>query len=149
MTVAVSRAKGRGAEAVICASTGNTAASAAAYAARAGMRGAVIVPEGKIAIGKLAQSVTVTFREGKPFVEPEESERTVFGEVFDHEDHVVEAADHVVGQRIEGICDEFFEGVGIHLHHRQVTTAPAYPGTRRPVYQAIPCSPPHLGRWWG
>jgi threonine synthase len=57
MTVAVSRAKGRGAEAVICASTGNTAASAAAYAARAGLRGAVIVPEGKIAVGKLAQAL--------------------------------------------------------------------------------------------
>jgi threonine synthase len=57
MTVAVSRAKGKGAEAVICASTGNTAASAAAYAARAGLRGAVIVPEGKIAIGKLAQAL--------------------------------------------------------------------------------------------
>ena len=57
MTVAVSRAKGRGAEAVICASTGNTAASAAAYAARAGLRGAVIVPEGKIAIGQLAQAL--------------------------------------------------------------------------------------------
>jgi threonine synthase len=57
MTVAVSRAKGRGVEAVICASTGNTAASAAAYAARAGLRGAVIVPEGKIAIGKLAQAL--------------------------------------------------------------------------------------------
>jgi threonine synthase len=57
MTVAVSRAKGRGAQAIICASTGNTAASAAAYAARAGMRGAVIVPEGKIAIGKLAQAL--------------------------------------------------------------------------------------------
>ena len=57
MTVAVSRARARGAEAVICASTGNTAASAAAYAARAGMRGAVIVPEGKIAIGKLAQAL--------------------------------------------------------------------------------------------
>jgi threonine synthase len=57
MTVAVSRAKGAGAEAVICASTGNTAASAAAYAARAGMRGAVIVPEGKIAAGKLAQAL--------------------------------------------------------------------------------------------
>jgi threonine synthase len=57
MTVAVSRAKGRGAEAVICASTGNTAASCAAYAARAGLRGAVIVPEGKIAIGKLAQAL--------------------------------------------------------------------------------------------
>jgi threonine synthase len=57
MTVAVSRAKGAGAEAVICASTGNTAASAAAYAARAGLRGAVIVPEGRIAIGKLAQAL--------------------------------------------------------------------------------------------
>jgi threonine synthase len=57
MTVAVSHAAGAGAEAVICASTGNTAASAAAYAARAGMRGVVIVPEGKIAIGKLAQAL--------------------------------------------------------------------------------------------
>jgi threonine synthase len=57
MTVAVSRAVGAGAEAVICASTGNTAASAAAYAARAGLRGAVIVPEGQIAIGKLAQAL--------------------------------------------------------------------------------------------
>jgi threonine synthase len=57
MTVAVSRAKGAGAEAIICASTGNTAASTAAYAARAGLRGAVIVPEGKIAIGKLAQAL--------------------------------------------------------------------------------------------
>jgi threonine synthase len=46
-----------GAEAVICASTGNTAASASAYAARAGLRGAVIVPEGKIATGKLAQAL--------------------------------------------------------------------------------------------
>jgi threonine synthase len=57
MTVAVSAAKAEGAEAVICASTGNTAASAAAYAARGGMRGAVIVPEGKIATGKLAQAL--------------------------------------------------------------------------------------------
>jgi threonine synthase len=57
MTLAVSQAKANGAEAIICASTGNTAASAAAYAARAGVRGAVIVPEGKIAQGKLAQAV--------------------------------------------------------------------------------------------
>ncbi len=57
MTVAVSAAIGEGAEAVICASTGNTAASLAAYAARAGLRGAVIVPEGKIATGKLAQAL--------------------------------------------------------------------------------------------
>jgi threonine synthase len=57
MTVAVSAAKAEGAEAVICASTGNTAASLAAYAARGGLRGAVIVPEGKIATGKLAQAL--------------------------------------------------------------------------------------------
>jgi threonine synthase len=57
MTVAVSAALRDGAEAVVCASTGNTAASAAAYAARAGLRCAVIVPEGKIATGKLAQAL--------------------------------------------------------------------------------------------
>src|SRR6188508_517078 len=57
MTVAVSAAKAEGAEAVICASTGNTAASLAAYASRGGLRGAVIVPEGKIATGKLAQAL--------------------------------------------------------------------------------------------
>jgi threonine synthase len=57
MTCAVSAALREGAESVICASTGNTAASAAAYAGRAGLRGAVIVPEGKIATGKLAQAL--------------------------------------------------------------------------------------------
>jgi threonine synthase len=57
MTVAVSAALHEGQKAVVCASTGNTAASAAAYAARAGLRGAVIVPEGKIATGKLAQAL--------------------------------------------------------------------------------------------
>ena len=57
MTVAVTRAVAEGAEAVICASTGNTSASAAAYAARAGIRAYVVVPEGKIALGKLSQAV--------------------------------------------------------------------------------------------
>src|SRR5438067_9243445 len=57
MTCAVSAAVREGAEAIVCASTGNTAASAAAYAARAGLRGAVIVPQGKIASGKLAQAL--------------------------------------------------------------------------------------------
>ena len=57
MTCAVSAAVSEGAEAVICASTGNTAASAAAYAARAGLTGAVIVPDGRIATGKLAQAL--------------------------------------------------------------------------------------------
>jgi threonine synthase len=54
MTAAVSEAFGRGATTVICASTGNTAASAAAYAARAGLRCIVLIPQGKVAAGKLA-----------------------------------------------------------------------------------------------
>jgi threonine synthase len=57
MTVAMSRAKARGAAAVICGSTGNTSASAAAYAAKAGLTCAVLVPGGYVAMGKLAQAV--------------------------------------------------------------------------------------------
>jgi threonine synthase len=57
MTVAVSRAVEAGSRAVLCASTGNTSASAAAYAARAALTCAVLVPEGKIAAGKLAQAL--------------------------------------------------------------------------------------------
>ncbi|HEX7973208.1 MAG TPA: threonine synthase [Anaerolineales bacterium] len=57
MTAAISEAAGRGTQAVICASTGNTAASAAAYAARAGLRAIVLIPEGKVAAGKLAGAV--------------------------------------------------------------------------------------------
>jgi threonine synthase len=57
MTVAISKAAEEGAKAVICASTGNTSASAAAYAVRAGMVCAVLVPQGKIAMGKLAQAL--------------------------------------------------------------------------------------------
>src|SRR6476646_9519783 len=57
MTMAISKAAEEGAQAVICASTGNTSASAAAYAVRAGMVCAVLVPTGKIAMGKLAQAL--------------------------------------------------------------------------------------------
>ena len=57
MTAAISEALGRGAAAVICASTGNTAASAAAYAARAGLKSIVLIPQGKVAAGKLAGAV--------------------------------------------------------------------------------------------
>jgi threonine synthase len=57
MTMAISKAAEDGARAVICASTGNTSASAAAYATKAGMRPVVLVPEGKIAMGKLAQAI--------------------------------------------------------------------------------------------
>ena len=57
MTMAMSKAAEEGAKAVICASTGNTSASAAAYATKAGMLPVVLVPEGKIAMGKLAQAI--------------------------------------------------------------------------------------------
>jgi threonine synthase len=57
MTMAISKAAEAGARVVICASTGNTSASAAAYATKAGMGSAVLVPQGKIAMGKLAQAV--------------------------------------------------------------------------------------------
>ena len=57
MTMAISKAAEDGAKAVICASTGNTSASAAAYATKAGMKPVVLVPEGKIAMGKLAQAI--------------------------------------------------------------------------------------------
>ena len=113
MTVAVSRAKGQGAEAVICASTGNTAASAAAYAARAGLRGAVIVPEGKIAVGKLAQALMhgarVIALQGN-FDQALEIVRKLA------QDHPVELVNSVNPYRIEGqktaayeVCDELGE----------------------------------------
>src|ERR1700722_7710072 len=57
MTMAVTDAVARGQQAVLCASTGNTSASAAAYAARAGITCAVLIPQGKIAMGKLAQAL--------------------------------------------------------------------------------------------
>jgi threonine synthase len=57
MTVAISKAVEEGAKAVVCASTGNTSASAAAYAARAGLTCAVLIPDGYIALGKLAQAL--------------------------------------------------------------------------------------------
>jgi threonine synthase len=57
MTMAVTQAAGENSRAIICASTGNTSASAAAYAARAGLTAFVLIPEGKIALGKLAQAM--------------------------------------------------------------------------------------------
>ncbi|HLK45235.1 MAG TPA: threonine synthase, partial [Acidimicrobiales bacterium] len=57
MTVAITKALAAGATTVVCASTGNTSASAAAYAARAGLDCAVVIPEGKVALGKLAQAL--------------------------------------------------------------------------------------------
>jgi threonine synthase len=113
MTVAASRAKGAGAEAVICASTGNTAASAAAYAARAGMRGAVIVPEGKIAAGKLAQALIHGARVVALRGNFDDALRIV-RELADR--HPIELVNSVNPYRIEGqktaafeVCDELGE----------------------------------------
>ena len=71
MTAAVSEALGRNATTVICASTGNTAASAAAYAARAGMKSIVLIPQGKVATGKLAGAIAVPidYRSSREFTE--------------------------------------------------------------------------------
>lgn len=57
MVMAVAKAKEEGAQAIVCASTGNTSAAAAAYGSRAGLRTIIVIPEGKIALGKLAQAV--------------------------------------------------------------------------------------------
>lgn len=57
MVMAVAKAKEEGAKAIICASTGNTSAAAAAYATRAGLKAYIVIPEGKVALGKLAQAV--------------------------------------------------------------------------------------------
>jgi len=57
MTMAVTQAVSQGSQAIICASTGNTSAAAAAYAARAGITAFVLIPDGKIAMGKLAQAL--------------------------------------------------------------------------------------------
>ncbi len=57
MTMAVTKAVEEGSKAIICASTGNTSAAAAAYAARAGIKAFVLIPEGKIAMGKMAQAM--------------------------------------------------------------------------------------------
>ncbi|MBA3348010.1 MAG: pyridoxal-phosphate dependent enzyme, partial [Actinobacteria bacterium] len=56
MTIAIAKALEEGATAIVCASTGNTSASAAAYAARAGLRAVVLLPQGGVALGKLAQA---------------------------------------------------------------------------------------------
>ena len=106
MVVAVAKAMERGAKAVLCASTGNTSASAAAYAARCGLEAAILVPQGRVAAGKLAQAVAF----GARIVEIEGS--------FDHaltlartvaETHPVALVNSVNPDRIEGQKTASFE----------------------------------------
>jgi len=119
MTMAISTAVARGAQAVICASTGNTSASAAAYAAKAGLTCAVLIPRGKIAYGKLAQALvhgaTVIQIEGN-FDRALDMCRTL------HEKYPVELVNSVNPVRIEGqktaafeVCDFLGRAPDVHL----------------------------------
>ncbi|MEP7021995.1 MAG: threonine synthase, partial [Pseudonocardiales bacterium] len=108
MTLAISKAKEEGSVAVICASTGNTSASAAAYAARAGMTCAVLVPHGRIALGKMAQALV----HGAKLVQVEGG----FDECLDvarelADDYPVSLVNSVNTYRIEGQKTAAFEVV--------------------------------------
>ena len=119
MTMAISKAVEAGAEAVICASTGNTSASAAAYAAKAGLVCGVIVPRGKIALGKLAQALV----HGATVIQVEGS----FDAALDicrtlDEKHPVELVNSVNPFRIEGqksgafeVCDMLGRAPDVHV----------------------------------
>jgi len=119
MTVAVSRAIERGAEAVVCASTGNTSASAAAYAARAGVACAVLVPKGGVAAGKLAQALVAGARVLEIDAGFDEALR-LSRELADR--HPITLVNSVNPDRIQGqktcafeICDALGRGPDLHL----------------------------------
>ena len=119
MTVAITKAKEAGAQAVICASTGNTSAAAAAYAAKAGMTAAVIVPKGRIALGKLAQAVV----HGATVLQVEGNFDDALDLCRDLADrYPVELVNSVNPYRIDGqrtaaweICDQLGRAPDLHL----------------------------------
>ena len=118
MTVAISKAAEEGSQAVICASTGNTSASAAAYAVRAGMLCAVLVPSGKIAMGKLAQALV----HGAKLLQVDGSFDDCLTVARDLADHYPVSLVNSVNQfRIEGqksaafeICDALGDAPDVH-----------------------------------
>ncbi len=106
MTAAISEAAGRGVKAVICASTGNTAASAAAYAARAGMKAIVLIPQGKVAAGKLAGAVAY----GAQVVQVDGSFDDALGMVVEiTKKHPIALVNSINPYRIEGQKTAAFE----------------------------------------
>jgi len=106
MTLAISKALEAGSKAVICASTGNTSASAAAYAARAGIICAVLIPEGNVALGKLAQALV----HGARVVEIEGNFDEALGRAKEMADrHPVTLVNSVNPHRIEGQKTAAFE----------------------------------------
>ena len=153
MTLAISKALEEGAKAVVCASTGNTSASAAAYAARAGMTCAVLIPEGHIALGKLAQALV----HGAKVLQV----RGNFDEALAivrrlGEQAPVTVVNSVNPYRIEGqktgafeIVDAFGDAPDVHCipvgqrrqHHRLLA--------RLPASTATPATPPRLPRMFG
>jgi threonine synthase len=119
MTLAVSRALERGAKAVACASTGNTSASAAAYAARAGLACAVLVPKGGVAAGKLAQALAAGARVLEVDAGFDDALR-VARELADR--HSITLVNSVNPDRLQGqktcafeICDALGRGPDLHL----------------------------------
>ncbi|MCK5553450.1 MAG: threonine synthase, partial [Deltaproteobacteria bacterium] len=118
MTVALSKALEEGSKAVICASTGNTSASAAAYAARAGMKACVLIPEGKIALGKLSQAML----HGAVVIQIEGNFDAAFSIVREiTEDYPITLVNSLNPYRIEGqktaafeVCDQLG---GAPTHH--------------------------------
>jgi threonine synthase len=118
MTLAISKAAEEGSKAVICASTGNTSASAAAYAVRAGMICAVLVPSGKIAMGKLAQALV----HGARLLQVDGNFDDCLNLARDLADHYpVSLVNSVNAYRIEGqktaafeICDALEDAPDVH-----------------------------------
>lgn len=118
MTMAITKALEKGAKAVMCASTGNTSASAAAYSARCGLKCIVLIPEGKIALGKLSQAMihnAQVLEINGNFDEALELVKTIT------ENHPVELVNSINPYRIEGqktgafeICDDFAEAPEFH-----------------------------------
>jgi threonine synthase len=118
MTVAISKALERGSKAVVCASTGNTSASAAAYAARAGITSAVLVPGGGVALGKLSQAVAHGARV-IPLEGNFDDALSVARELADR--YAVQLVNSLNPDRIEGqktvsfeICDQLGDAPDIH-----------------------------------
>lgn len=149
MTMAMTDAKARGQKAVLCASTGNTSASAAAYATRAGMHCAVLIPQGKIAMGKLAQAVMLGAKiiqvEGN-FDDCLELARKVTSDFPE-----VGLVNSVNPARIEGqktaafeICDAL--GKAPDVHALPVGNAATSPRTGRATANTTPTASPRVAR---
>ncbi len=119
MTVAISKALEEGSRAVICASTGNTAASAAAYAARAGLKAYVLIPQGNISLGKLSQAMI----HGAKVIEVEGNFDTALSLVKDATHHFpITLVNSLNPNRIQGqktaafeVCDHLGEAPDYHF----------------------------------